>query len=146
MNLTPSASEHLATPRRHDPNLEGLPRVPRTNALGLDHDPTAAACQVLAALAGDGILPMDAFNTLAAHSRALHDDPNEEILDSLTRQSTLLEGLWLHFAARAATEPRQSHATALCKAALSCQHALQGCLGAICQLTERVRNAKALEC
>lgn len=146
MNLTPPRSEHPTTPCGDDPNLQNLARATRKTAQGLNLDPTAAACQVLAALAGDGILPVDAFDTLAAHSRALHDDPDEEILDSLTRQSSLLEGLWLHFAARAATETRQDHATALCKAALNCQRALQGCLGAICQLTTKLQNAQALEC
>lgn len=146
MNLTPLTLEHLADLGPPNPNLQPGTRAPREKPQGLDLDPTTATCQVLAALAGDGILPVDAFDTLAEHSRLLHEQPDEEILDSLTRQSSLLEALWLHFAARAAKEVRADHSSVLCKASLNCQKALQGCLGAMHQLTEKRNNAQALEC
>jgi len=139
--------EHLASTLPRAPNLQSLSLGgPRSGSLRLELDPNVAACQVLAALAGGDVLPADAFEILAGHSRKLNDAPDDEILDSLTRQSVLLESLWLHFAARSATESKADHSTLLCKAALNCQRALQGCLGAIHQLTEKTRNAEALNC
>ncbi len=139
--------EHLASPLPRAPNLQPL-SLARTRPvlLGLELDPDLAVCQIIAALAGGDVLPADAFETLASHSRRLNAAPDEEILDSLTRQSALLESLWLHFAARSATESKTDHSTLLCKAALNCQKALQGCLGAIHQLTKQTRNAEALNC
>lgn len=128
------------------PNLNNLHHPRPRPRLEIELDPTRATCQVLAALASGDTLPADAFEILARHSHRLNDAPDEEILDSLTRQSALLESLWLHFAARSATEPGIDHAALLCKASLSCQKSLQGCLGAIHQLTEAHRNAQALTC
>lgn len=143
MNSYTENLTHLVELAPAKSNLQTLVRATRKN--GLDLDPLSASCQVLAALAGDGILPVDAFDTLAEHSRALHECPDEEILDSLTRQSSLLEALWLHFAARAAKETRSDHSAILCKASLNCQKSLQGCLGAIHQLTEKRQDAEAIE-
>jgi len=136
--------EHLASLLLRAPNLQPILAGKRPGSLGLD--PALATSQVLAALAGGDSLPANAFETLASHSRRLSTAPDEEILDSLTRQSALLESLWLHFAARSATEPKTDHSSLLCKAALNCQKALQGCLGAIHQLTEKTRSAEALNC
>lgn len=138
--------EHLASPLPRAPNLQPLTLArARPSLLGLELDPDLAVCQIIAALAGGDSLPANAFEILASHSRRLSNAPDEEILDSLTRQSALLQSLWLHFAARSAIEPKIDHAALLCKAALNCQKALQGCLGAIHQLTETARNAKALD-
>lgn len=128
------------------PNLSSLHHTHPRSQLEMKLDPNVATSQILAALAGGDTLPTDAFEILAGHSRKLNDAPDDEILDSLTRQSVLLESLWLHFAARSATESKTEHSTLLCKAALNCQRALQGCLGAIHQLTEKTRNAEALDC
>jgi hypothetical protein len=135
--------ENLASNDARAPTLARL--IPGTGTKALHLDPDVATCQILAALAGGDALPVDAFATLTAHSQRLTESPDEEILDSLTRQSALLEALWLNFAARAARESRVDHSALLCKASLNCQRALQDCLGAIHQLTEVNRNAKAFD-
>ena len=149
-------TKHLVNLVSRAPNLENLAGsdartptsgrlIPGTGTKALHLDPDVATCQILAALAGGDALPADAFATLTAHSQRLTESPDQEILDSLTRQSALLEALWLNFAARAAREGRVDHSALLCKASLNCQQALQDCLGAIHRLTEVNRNAQAFD-
>lgn len=128
-------------PTIHRPLLTNAPNLTQT---GVHLDPDLATAQILAALAGGDALPAEGFALLTAHSRRLAEEPDEAILDSLTRQSALLEALFLSFSAKAASSPRADHSALLAKAALGCQRALQGCLGAIHQLTEANRNAQAV--
>lgn len=131
-----------------EPNLSTQPaRAFRQaqSAPKLNLDANVATCQVLAELSGNGTLPADAFNVLVERNRTLAHAPDEEILDSLTRQSTLLESLWLHFAARAAAETKADHVASLIKAALNCQRSLGHVLGTIHHLNEGNRDAKAVE-
>lgn len=136
----------------HEPNLNtppaphDHPQSPRRNDRVLDVDADIASAQVLAALTGDGRrLPADAFRQLAERNRALIDAPEEEIRDSLTRQATLLEALWLHYARRAADATRPDHAALLAKTALACQRSLVGVLGALRQMSEDQKNSAALD-
>lgn len=131
-----------------EPNLKGyLAKVMASRkgnpTLNLDVD--IATCEVLAALSGGDTLPADAFNHLMERNRTLAQASEDEILDSLTRQSTLLESLWLHFAARAAVATRSDQAAILVKAALNCQRALGNVLGTIHHLNQSKRNVEAIE-
>ena len=131
-----------------EPNLqiqgfaESSARHNKSQTLSLDVD--IATCQVLAALSENGTLPADAFVQLVEHNKNLRGSPSEVIEDSLTRQSALLESLWLHFAARAAAEPRPDHASSLIKAALNCQRALSNVLGTIHHLSNSKEDAEAI--
>lgn len=131
-----------------EPNLTALLAQSlraRGNSPNLSLDVNVATCQVLSALSEGGALPADAFDTLVALNRTLAGAPEGEILDSLTRQSILLEKLWLHFASKGATETRPDQAASLIKAALNCQRALSNVLGTIHHLHEGKVNAKAIE-
>ena len=110
--------------------------------LGLD--PDLATARILAALAGGGALPEDGFRLLVERNRALADAPDEEVFDSLTRQSVLLEGLFLHFVARATEAATPDHAAGLNKAALNCQRSLLAVLGAIRSMSEAKRNSESV--
>ena len=130
-----------------EPNLrlvsELRPISRKGGALSLDVD--IATCEVLAALSGNQVLPADAFNQLIELNRKLIHNPQEEILDSLTRQKILLEALWLHFANRACNESRSDHASSLLKVSLNCQRALSNTLGTIHHLSENPKVAKVSE-
>lgn len=141
-------SKSLETPATVEPNLPAqLAQLvpPRKGTPALNLDVNVATCEVLAALSGGTALPADAFKVLIERNRVLAQAPDGEILDSLTRQSTLLENLWLHFAARAAAETRADHASSLIKAALNCQRALGSVLATVHNLNEGKRNAGAIE-
>lgn len=136
--------EKLETPVPNLATQDLAKRFPSCRgAINLDVD--IATCEILAALTGGAALPADAFNLLIERNRILALSPEGEILDSLTRQSCLLESLWLHFAARAAAETRSDHAATLIGAALKCQRALGNVLGTIHHLDQDKRNAAALE-
>ncbi len=111
-------------------------------------DPVVATCQILAPLAPSAIsgdLAREVLEHLTRQNEALTSAPEEEITSSLIRQATLLDALFLHFAARAATAERVDYSVALNKAALNCQRALMTVQGTIHQLAETKRKAGALE-
>ena len=121
------------------------PLRPRKATAELSLDVDVATCQVLAALSDGWTLDADPFKVLIERNQKLADAPDEVIMESLTRQSVLLEALWLHFASRAAKEKRSDHASSLIKAALNCQRALAGVLGTVHHLSEETKDAQALD-
>ncbi len=111
----------------------------------LDMDVNIATTQIIAALAGGRALPADAFQALIDINRSLADSPDEEIHDALSRQAAILERLFLHFAAKAATTGRADHAVGLVKASLNCQKALNTVLATIHTLAETKRDTAAID-
>jgi hypothetical protein len=119
-------------------------RQPTKGNPNLDSDINIATAQIIAALSGDA-LPADAFQILIAKNRALAHAPDDEIHDSLTRQAAILERLFLHFAAKAATEHHADRAAALVKASLNCSRTLNTVLATVHNLAESKRKGDAIE-
>lgn len=110
-------------------------------------DPALAVARLLGGeFSGEGstLLTREAYDGLARLNDRLATAPAAEILASLTRQAALLEGQYLFFSRRALEATKPDHAVLFQGAALRCQKALLGALGAIKTLDEDKRNAEAL--
>jgi hypothetical protein len=112
----------IQTPLQSLPDLQSLLAARKPRGLSLDPDDAAAA--LLGRLnSGEFIATAESFAALRASNLALLGESSAGIRAALTRQSTLLEALFLHLSARALAAQGYEAQCRLLHAAVGCQQA-----------------------